>query len=485
MLFNSYIFILLFLPITLLGYFGLNKFNKFKLSKAFLVIMSLVFYSYFNYSYLFIILTSIVFNYIFSRLMRSFRENPLKKIVFIFSIAFNVGILFYFKYFDFFISNINAVFSTDYALRNIVLPLGISFFTFQQLSFIIDSYKNDIPEYSFIDYAVFVSFFPQLIAGPIALHDEIIPQFADESKKRINFENFSKGIYAFAFGLAKKVLVADAFGRVVDLAYADTDYFLNTTNALFVILAYTIQIYFDFSGYCDMSTGLGLMFNIDMPINFNSPYKALDNYDFWKRWHITLTRFFTKYIYIPLGGNRKGIFRTYINTFIVFTIRGIWHGANWTFIIWGIIHGFADIAAKALQDKLKKIPKFVRWFFNFIFLNMTWVIFRADSIHQALFIFKRVIMMNFESLSDDLINQLLGDNISFISSSLDIHSWINCLVAVLFSMLIVVVCLKCKNTNERINDFKSNTKEMVISIVFISASILSFSGISSFLYFNF
>lgn len=484
MLFNSYIFMLLFLPVTLTGYYSFNKLKMYNISKAFLILMSLIFYAYFNFSYLFIIIGSIVFNYLISYLMLNYQKSKIRPILFIFSLLINIGSLFYFKYYDFFISNVNTIFSTSYALKKIILPLGISFFTFQQISFIIDSYKNEVPLYNFLDYSIFVTFFPQLIAGPIVLHSEMVPQFSDEKKKEFNYCNFSKGVYALAFGMAKKVLVADTFGRVVDAAYANTDYFLNTANGIIVIIAYALQIYYDFSGYCDMSTGLGLMFNIEIPMNFNSPYKALDDYDFWKRWHITLTRFFTKYIYIPLGGNRKGKKRMYINTFIVFLISGIWHGANWTFIIWGIIHGFANIFSKAFKNQISHLPKTLRWIITFSFLCITWVFFRAENVHQALFIIKQILLMRFEPISGDLMELFFTDNFAYINSIFDFPC-MKYIYGIAFLLIMLVLCVKGKNTNERLENFKPSKVTFFITVCFLSISIMSFSGISSFLYFNF
>ena len=242
MLFNSYIFILLFLPVTLIGYYIFNKFKKYKLAKTFLLVMSIWFYAYFNITYLPIIITSIIFNFMIYKGMQKDKLN--KKILLIIGIIFNIGMLIYFKYFDFFIENINVLFKTDFALKHILLPLGISFFTFQQVSFVIDSYKQEVPSYKILDYALFVTFFPQLIAGPIVSHDEIVPQFEDLQNKKLNFDNFAKGIYAFTLGLAKKVLIADMFGKIVNYGFINAGG-LNTTNAILVMLAYTFQIYFD------------------------------------------------------------------------------------------------------------------------------------------------------------------------------------------------------------------------------------------------
>ncbi len=336
MLFNSYIFVLLFLPLCLSGNYILGHHFNANINKIFLLTMSLWFYGYFNPAYLILIIVSILVNYsVYKGIMYCRGSFPaLKCFLLIVGLLFNLGMLFYYKYFDFLLKNINFLFRENFPLQNLILPLGISFFSFQQISFVIDTYKGEVENYSFFDYAMFVTYFPQLIAGPIVLHKELIPQFREVGKRQISWENLSKGLYQFVGGLAKKVLVADTFGKVVNWGFSDIT-LLDSTNAVLVMLSYTFQIYFDFSGYCDMASGIGSMMNIELPINFNSPYKAVSIVDFWNRWHITLTRFFTKYVYIPLGGNQKGEGRMYINIFIVFFISGLWHGANWTFILWG------------------------------------------------------------------------------------------------------------------------------------------------------
>ena len=293
MLFNSYLFILIFMPLCLIGYFGLNRLNQKKLAMIYLLGMSLWFYGYFNPKYLVIISISIMANYLLYQIMMRVGGRMLRRMIFISGIAANIALLVYFKYTDFFISTVNSIADTDFSLLHITLPLGISFFTFQQISFLVDTYRKEVPVYDFVEYACFVTYFPQLIAGPIVTHDELIPQFRDNTKKHLNWENFSKGMYLFVLGLAKKVLVADTFGKVANIGFADVSA-LDSTNAIITMLSYTFQLYFDFSGYCDMAIGLGKMMNIDLPLNFNSPYKALTIVDFWKRWHMTLTRFFTK-----------------------------------------------------------------------------------------------------------------------------------------------------------------------------------------------
>ena len=336
MLFNSYIFIFIFLPAVLLGWYGLNKLQKYELAKVFLTGMSLWFYGYFNTYYLFIIIASILINYLISYLLTFCKTRRANHFGLFAGVAANLAILFYFKYYDFFIENINYVFRADFNLKHILLPLGISFFTFQQLSFIIDRCTGKTEHYSFINYAAFVTFFPQLIAGPIVLYKEIIPQFDDLSRRNFDISSFARGISLFVIGLSKKVLLADVLALVTNFGFEQT-YFLDSPSTLLVILSYTFQIYFDFSGYSDMAIGLGYMFNVQLPVNFNSPYKACSVKELWQRWHMTLSRFFVTYVYIPLGGSKKGKARTILNTMVIFSLSGLWHGANWTYVAWGVM----------------------------------------------------------------------------------------------------------------------------------------------------
>lgn len=322
MLFNSYVFILAFLPLTLLVYFLLGRLpERVQLNKAFLVVASIVFYGYNNPRYVPIIVASILINYALSQLMLMQQKKAVRLPLMLIGLAANLGVLFYFKYHDFFYENLNSAFGLSLPLNHVMLPLGISFFTFQQLSYVIDSYRQTVPRYNILDYALFVTFFPQLIAGPIVLHSEIVPQFADPKNRHFSFDNFAPGLYAFARGLVKKVVIADTFAIAVEAGFGAAAT-LNTAEAWFVAIGYTLQLYFDFSGYCDMATGIGLMFNLQIPINFNSPYKSMNIREFWQRWHITLSRFLTTYIYFPLGGSRRGLARTCINLMIVFLASG-------------------------------------------------------------------------------------------------------------------------------------------------------------------
>ncbi len=484
MLFNSYIFVLFFLPAVIMGYFLLNHFSHKKTAMIFLLGMSLWFYGYFNYTYLLIMVGSIVLNYLAYFGIRCFKDNILyKRIIAAFAITLNISALFYFKYYDFFIENINAVFHTDLVLKNILLPLGISFFTFQQLSFIIDAYRNEVPDYGFIEYACFVTYFPQLVAGPIVTHDELVHQFCDDDKKRFNWDNFTKGLYAFTLGLSKKVLIADMLGNVANWGYSNIAE-LGSINAAIVILSYTIQIYFDFSGYSDMAIGMGKMMNIELPVNFNSPYKAYTINEFWDRWHMTLTRFFTKYVYIPLGGNRKGKSRTYINIMIVYLVSGIWHGANWTFIFWGVCHGIFCIITRAFRRFFEKIPKPVNWLITFVFVNIMWVFFRADSMSDAFLLIKQLFAES-NGVSSSLIQGIMSAEWTFITAQIGVLAKNSYLILLAYIIVPMIIVLCCKNVYQRIEDFKPRASTAILISALLTLCVMSFAGVSTFLYFNF
>lgn len=487
MLFNSYIFILVFLPLVLTGYFSFNHFKLYRLSSVFLLMMSLWFYSYFNVKYLPIILSSIVVNYLFYKLFERNLPSLITKIVLLMALVFNIGVLLYFKYYDFFFENVNAIFQTDFSLKHLMLPLGISFFTFQQLSFVIDSYRNESPKYDFVNYALFVTYFPQLIAGPIVTHDELVPQLLDPQKRAVNMENLAKGLYMFALGMGKKVLIADVFGNAVNWGYGNIGA-LNSVDALVIVFAYTIQIYFDFSGYCDMATGMAKMMNIDLPQNFNSPYKSFTIIEFWKRWHMTLTRFFTKYVYIPLGGNRKGQVRMLANTLIVFLVSGLWHGADWTFVLWGGLHGIFNVITKTSKRFFEKMHPALSWIITFVFINITWIFFRADSISDALTLIHRVCELDFGPINTNLVTVFELVEIETIASLLlgtplhNIHKYI---YIVGFFAIAYILLLGFKNAKEKMDTFKPTLRNSITTVILLVWSIFSMSGMSTFLYFNF
>lgn len=489
MLFNSYIFVLFFLPICIFGYFGLNRLGKYKAAQMFLLGMSLWFYGYASPKYLFVIIASIMINYGFYLMLNRFSRSKsihMRKIILLTALASNIGLLFYFKYTNFFISTVNSLLRTGWSTLNIVLPLGISFFTFQQISFIIDTYRGEVPRYSFLNYASFVAFFPQLIAGPIVSHDELVPQFMDKEKKQVNWDYLATGIILFTYGLAKKVLLADTFGNAANIGFGNIGE-LDTTNAIISMLAYTLQIYFDFSGYCDMAVGIGRILNIDLPINFNSPYKALNINEFWDRWHITLTRFFTKYVYIPLGGNRKGTARTYLNIFIVFFLSGFWHGAGWNFIFWGIFHGIFCIITRHFKTIYDKMPAVLRWCVTFGFINAAWVLFRATTLSSGLSFIKRILLFDFGAIDNNILDCFQMTEITALSNQLliegeEIVSYFS--MAAMFILAFILI-LGTRNAYEKIQDYKPTILSLCATTFLLVWCIFSFAGVSTFLYFNF
>ena len=493
MLFNSYIFILFFLPVTLLGYFGLHKAGFHLLAKLELVLMSFWFYGYFNPSYLWIMGSSICVNYILSQLFQRKWElseekiRLIKKLLLAVGLIFNLGLIFYYKYYDFFVDNLNKAFSTDFHLRHIVLPLGISFFTFQQVSYVIDSYRGQTREYNILDYSLFVTFFPQLVAGPIVLHNEVLPQFADPKNWKLKSGNMAHGIYVFSAGLVKKVIIADTLSKAVTWGYANVNTGLTSMDAILMMVAYTFQIYFDFSGYCDMATGLGYMFNIKIPMNFNSPYKALAIVDFWYRWHLTLTRFLRTYVYFPLGGSRKGTVRTYINIIIVFLVSGLWHGANWTFIFWGFLHGVANALTRLFKKSWNSMHTVMQWMLTFIFVNVTWIFFRADSISQAWTVIKRILGFRNLNVHAAMLSQFKLTEFAFIYEKIpglrEIISSVRGFDALILMTAALVICLAFRNNQEL--DFRPTVRRAFVAIFYLVWGIMSLSGVSEFLYFNF
>jgi alginate O-acetyltransferase complex protein AlgI len=385
MLFNSFAYIFVLLPVAVSGYFLLSRCRRIPLSRYLLVAVSLLFFIYGGLHYLPLLFVSIGINYgIGAGILRygDTTEAGIRKGLLLCGIIFNVLFLGVFKYADFFITSINTLVHSGIAPLRLIMPLAISFYTFQQIAYLVDCYRGDAEKSSLIDYCLFVTFFPQLIAGPILRQREIMPQFDHASQSRVDYRNLSLGLTIFFLGLAKRVVIADTFGLWADAGFsAGTSY--TFIEAWISSLSYTFQIYFDFSGYTDMAIGSAYFFNIRLPFNFDSPYKALNIQDFWRRWHITLSRFLRDYIYIPLGGNRKGEARIYTNLMITFLIGGLWHGAGWTFVLWGALHGIACVIYRVWHKWGVRLPKLLAGFITFNFINIAWVFFRADSIRDA------------------------------------------------------------------------------------------------------
>ncbi len=467
MLFSSVEFLGAFLPITLLGYFLLNRYKFYTAGKIWLLFCSLFFYAWWKPIYLILIVSLLLFNYFAGQKLNYIENKRLRKLFCILCLLVNVSVLLYYKYANFMVANINFILPKGHEiiLEKIALPLAISFFTFQKIAYIIDSYKGETKGYNFLDFSLFVAFFPQLIAGPIVHHKKIVPQFKDRSNKRFQLANFLPGTYLFLMGLVKKIVIADTFSLLVNSGYANASH-LSFIDSWFASISYAIQLYFDFSGYSDMAIGAALMFNIQLPVNFNSPYQSTNIQDFWRRWHITLGNFLRQYIYIPLGGNRQGEIRTCINLFITFLVGGIWHGANWTFVIWGMLHGIALVVHRLWQRTRIQMSNALGIIITFLFVNFAWVFFRATSFKDAIAVIKSMLGLNHFHYSS-----------SNVSS--DIY-----LAPVLIAG---VLLLFWKNPNQLVSEFSPNKKHLLYMLALTLISLLYLNSITSndFLYFDF
>lgn len=492
MLFNSYIFIFLFLPVCAAVYFLLNRSRLVEAAKGWLVFASLFFYAYWKPVYLPLILGSMVFNYLLGTLMtrRTAPGERKSRLILAFGIVVNSVLLGFFKYANFFVDNLNAAGAAlapgwnTLHLEKIFLPLAISFFTFQQIAYLVDSYRHETKEYDFFNYCLFVSFFPQLIAGPIVHHGEMMPQFARLRNKVLNWHNVFVGLFIFAVGLIKKVCIADTFAvwATAGFDHAPT---LNFFAAWATSLSYHLQLYFDFSGYTDMAVGSSLLFNIKLPLNFNSPYKALDIQDFWRRWHMTLSRWLRDYLYIPLGGSRGGTAKTCINVIIVFLIGGFWHGAGWTFIVWGLLHGVASAGHRLWQQTGRKLPKWAAWLVTALFINITWIFFRATSFASAVKVLKGMFGFSGVVIPEKRLEFLhfLGDcgaRIGRVYADIGGRSETTRLLVVF--MLIVALAPNSMQLKEKVTPGKFWAFAIGIMLAY---GILSMNRVSEFLYFQF
>lgn len=531
MVFSSFTFLFGFLPLMLCVFYVLRYFKQDLFAKISLVFGSLFFYGFWNPSYLFLLLGSIGVNFLIGKqiLVRGggqnnpylesspFVKNP--KVYLVLGILFNLSLLGFFKYADFFLENFNLFaqllkLDLNIPLPHILLPLAISFFTFQQIAFLVDCYRkidiSDLQEESkelnFLDYCLFVCFFPQLIAGPIVHHKEMMPQFhllflkAMDSKV---WENLAKGLFIFSIGFFKKVFIADSFAKWANAGFkvVENGGILNIFESWATSLSYTFQLYFDFSGYCDMAIGLGLFFGIMLPINFNSPYKSLNISEFWRRWHITLGRFLKDYLYIPLGGNRNAKYcsfkhydfinkiLTLRNLFLVAILSGIWHGAGWGFIIWGVLHGSAMCAHRIygftlerfqLQKKSflqSRIYKVFCWILTFNFLNITWIFFRSENVQGAIQLLKGMFGITWVELPYHFYSRM--------KSTLEQIGGAN--TTIFFIILALVVCLRVGNSVKRLEEFKPNLYNTILASIFFYFSLFTLASTpyTEFIYFNF
>ncbi len=399
MLFNSYEFIFLFLPLAAVGFFLFAKVSR-GLAGTWLVFASLLFYGWWDPRYIPLLLGSIIFNYLVGQRIARAGSQLFRRALLTLGVIGNLALLGVFKYTDLFIGTYNSLTGTDIQLVKIVLPLGISFFTFTQIAFLVDVFQRQVREYNPMHYALFVTYFPHLIAGPILHHKQMMPQFASGRTYRPKWENVAAGLGIFIIGLSKKVLLADNLSSHVQLVFDGArdgvqPLFLTAWSA---VLAYCLQLYFDFSGYSDMAIGISLLFGIRLPVNFNSPYRAANIIDFWRRWHITLSEFLKNYLYIPMGGNRRGKVRRYVNLMATMLLGGLWHGANWTFVVWGGLHGVFLVINhmwQALKERVywrvampSCLGRVAGVLVTFLAVTVAWVFFRSGSFAAALLILK-------------------------------------------------------------------------------------------------
>lgn len=502
--FNSFNFILIFLPVLLVGWFLLNRAKMFKVADVFLIGMSLYYYYTFGTKFFWILLLSIAVNYGLSFVMEKKRDT--RKILKVMGVIFNLSLLFYFKYLGFFMDNISLITGRAITARDIIMPIGISFFTFGQISFIVDRANDEAPHYPFIQYAMYTVYFPKLIQGPIAFHKEMIDQFTDNEKRRFSSDRFARGMMSFTIGLGKKVILADTLAGSVNYGFHYT-YYMDTLTVIAVMLAYTFQIYLDFSGYCDMANGVSMMLGYCLPDNFNSPYKAKSAKELWQRWHMTLSRFFIKYVYIPLGGSRKGKVRTVLNVLIVFVISGLWHGAGWTYICWGFMQGLlvvwddlGIIAVEDGSDKKKKyllrekplltVPSAVGNAMTFFMFIVSLVFFRSQNMTYAIQLFKQFFFFTYPGFLYRTASQMeIAEN--YVPRQLLTMLHINGGDDIVYLATMIIILLVCgfimtrKNTREIVKNTDFGLKTVVgLSVVFVW-SFISLSNVSTFIYFQY
>lgn len=507
MLFNSFEFFLVFLPITLVVFFIIGGRNHHRIAIAWLVSCSLFFYAWWNPNYLYVLVSSLLFNYSLGVMLSGRRKN---KLLLFFGISTNLFFLGYFKYTNFLIENINFVSGTNFNFTYIILPLAISFFTFQQIAYLVDAYRGEVREYNFLHYSLFVTFFPQLIAGPIVHHKEMLPQFSLNTTYKFKIENINIGLTIFAIGLFKKVVLADGIAQFSTPVFnaADAGEAVTFFEAWGGALSYTLQLYFDFSGYADMAIGLAKMFGIDLPINFNSPYKSVNIIEFWRRWHMTLSKFLKDYLYISFGGNRKG--SKNVNLMATMLLGGLWHGASFNFIIWGGLHGLYLIINHSWQKLRVKLFKhdlndssIIGTTFStaltFLVVVVAWVFFRAESLEGAIRLIEGMAGFNGISLptkAEPLLKNILSTDLIVFQglgsfASVIGFAWIISLLTLTFFMPnSAELVSKCRGviTSKRADGlslYKLLVGMLIGFLLFASIKLMLTANDTEFLYFNF
>lgn len=499
MLFHSPFYIFCFLPVVMAVYFFSLQWGQRRFITAWLVVASLFFYGYSALQYTPLLACSLLGNFFLGKLFlhAQKKKESVLNILLVAGVLLNIFPLAYFKYTDFFVENINIITGSHISSFGVVLPLAISFYSFQQIAFLVDCRRaGKLTDYTFLNYSSFVLFFPQLIAGPIVRYEEFVPQLKDKVTSSINWEHAAQGFFLFGVGLFKKTIIADTFAAWADAGFRDPSA-LHFLEAWVASLSYTFQLYFDFSGYTDMAIGVALFFGIHLPINFNSPYKSLSIREFWQRWHISLSRWLRDYLYIPLGGNRKGNIMSLVNIFITFLLGGIWHGAGWNFIIWGAMHGGALGVYRLWKPLNLKMSAIFCWFLTFFFINISWVFFRAESVSEALLLLKAMGSYDTQILISalkELATVLSGFDkaaIYYIDGPL-VQFMHSAFYAIIIPLLVFFLpnsmeIIRYIPSNSRLK-FKTNIFAAFLLAVLLSLSFMTFIGNvsqSHFLYFEF
>ena len=472
MIFSSYSF-LVFLLIVFAGYRVLTFFDDKRLSKVWLVASSFYFYAQGSMDFLPFFVFTVFFNYLAGTLLIKADTKLKRRFIFGIALAENIALLGYFKYIDFFIENFNYVFSSDMALKNIALPIGISFFTFQLIAYIVDCYRGETKEYSLINYLLFITFFPQLIVGPIIHHMEVVPQFESKESHQFNLNNILIGLLIFSIGCAKKVMIADPLTGFAQGFY-DNVYTADFFRANFSVIAYAFSYYFDLSGYADMAIGLGLFFNIHLPQNFNSPYKARNFRDYWRRWHMSLSKFLSDYIFKSVFKKGDSSVKFYAAVMLTFLVSGFWHGAGWRFVFWGVLNGLFVCAAHFMTRKNLKLPFSLAWLLTFIGIIVTRIIFVSSSLSESIYVMKKIIDLSvFDGWAKSAI---LMEGLNFVVSNAYV-------VSVLFISMIIAFFFK--NTAQLTSNISYSKKHALVTGILITLSLFQMSNVADFLYFQF
>ena len=475
MIFSTYQFIFLFLPITFFVYFFFTHFKYYSIAKIWLAVASLYFYGHGSPDFFAFFLASVTGNYLVGSCLGRLdgEQKGQRKLLLFIGVMANVGLLGYYKYTDFFIENFNALTGMDFALKHIALPIGISFFTFQLIAFLVDAYRGETKQYDFINYLLFITFFPQLIVGPIIHHGEVVPQFENEKNLKLNYDNIAKGLFLFAIGCGKKIMLADPLTTNAQAFFADITEQLPLIESWYHSIEYTISYYFGLSGYADMAIGLGLMFNIMIPHNFDSPYKARNFQDYWRRWHITLSRFLGAYIFRSVYRKGNKWRNYYIATMITFFVSGFWHGAGWTFVAWGIVNGVFVCTAAWMKRKNLKLPAILAYPMTMLGVVLARVLFVAENFTDAWNVYKG--MLNFHSLGSSLY-EILRQGWGFVKNNG------TCSLVLLAGM---IVCWFMPNSREMAERFKGGWKSVVFAAVLLVICIMQMNQVVQFLYFQF